>query len=122
MTTRSVTSRRVTTTTSELASFRLCPARITNNECRAVKLAQRQKMGSQFNLTQRPALAAQAERERLLAPVGGNSIARISGMPSTYTIAPNSTFDPDAARKDHRPLGANGMEAFRRMTAKQKKK
>ena len=85
---------------------------------RAAKLAQRQKTGSQFNLTQRP---AQSAREAFLAPTGANNQARMASLPSSYTIAPKSTFDGSHA-VDHRPLGASGMEAFRRMTQKNKKR
>ena len=86
-------------------------------------MAQRQKAGSQFSLTQRPAQSSQdAERERMLAPSGAsNNRARMAGLPSSYTIAPRSTFD-GARGSDHRPLGAGGMEAFRKMTQKNQKK
>ncbi|KAG6009572.1 Transcription factor iws1 [Claviceps maximensis] len=88
----------------------------------AARLAQRQKIGTQFNLTQRPTLSARdAERERILAPVGSNNRARMSNLPESYTIAPKSTFD-GAQGSEHRPLGAGGMEAFRRMTQKSKKR
>lgn len=89
---------------------------------RAARLAQRQKIGAQFNLTQRPALSARdAERERILAPVGSNNRARMANLPESYTIAPKSTFD-GARGSEHRPLGAGGMEAFRKMTHKSKKR
>lgn len=85
-------------------------------------MAQRQKAGSQFSLTQRPAQSSQeAERERMLAPAASNNRARMSGLQSSYTIAPRSTFDGTRGT-DHRPLGASGMEAFRKMTQKSKKK
>ncbi|OAA35172.1 transcription factor IWS1 [Metarhizium rileyi] len=88
----------------------------------AAKLAQRQKIGSQFSLTQRPAMSARdAERERILAPVGSSNRARMSSLPESYTIAPKSTFD-GARGSEHRPLGAGGMEAFRKMTQKTKKR
>ncbi|ATY67106.1 transcription factor IWS1 [Cordyceps militaris CM01] len=88
----------------------------------AAKLQQRQKAGSQFNLTQRPAQsAAEVERERMLAPTRLNNEARMASLPSSYTIAPMSTFDGNRAN-DHRPLGASGMEAFRKMTQKGKKR
>ncbi|PHH72152.1 hypothetical protein CDD82_6146 [Ophiocordyceps australis] len=82
----------------------------------AAKMAQRQK--SQFNLTQRP---VQSARDAFLAPQGGNNQARMASLPSSYTIAPKSTFDGSRSQ-DHRPLGASGMEAFRRMTQKTKKR
>ncbi|EFY85716.1 transcription factor IWS1 [Metarhizium acridum CQMa 102] len=88
----------------------------------AAKLAQRQKIGSQFSLTQRPAMSARdAERERILAPVGSSNRARMTSLPESYTIAPKSTFD-GARGSEHRPLGAGGMEAFRKMTQKTKKR
>ncbi|KAH6603122.1 transcription factor iws1 [Trichoderma cornu-damae] len=88
----------------------------------AAKLAQRRKTGNQFILSERPAQSArEAERERLLAPVGGGSRARLANLPATYTIAPKSTFEGNKGH-DHRPLGAVGMEAFRRMTQKNKKR
>ncbi|KAI5463934.1 hypothetical protein BGZ63DRAFT_411806 [Mariannaea sp. PMI_226] len=89
----------------------------------AAKLAQRQKTNSQFTLSQRPAQSARdAERERILAPARGNNQARMVNLPSSYTIAPQSTFDGNRGGMDHRPLGATGMEAFRKMTQKRKKK
>ncbi|KFA61806.1 hypothetical protein S40285_05620 [Stachybotrys chlorohalonatus IBT 40285] len=88
----------------------------------AAKRAQSQHTGSQYTLSERPAQSARdAERERLLAPAAGGNRARVGGLPATYTIAPQSTFDP-ARGGEHRPLGAGGMEAFRKMTQKGKKK
>jgi len=88
----------------------------------AAKLAQRQKQGSQFTLSQRPAQSSQdAERERILAPAAAHNRARMDVMPQSYTIAPRSTFDGSMG-SSHRPLGAGGMEAFRKMTQKTKKK
>jgi transcription factor SPN1 len=85
-------------------------------------MAQRQKVGSHFNLPQRPSQSSyEAERERILAPPGANNRARMAGLPQSYTIAPESTFDGSGGL-DHRPLGAGGMEAFRKMTQKGKKK
>ncbi|KAF4508936.1 hypothetical protein G6O67_005255 [Ophiocordyceps sinensis] len=84
----------------------------------AAKLAQRQQAGSQFNLTQRP---AQSARDAFLAPQSGGNQARMASLPSSYTIAPQSTFDGSRGQ-DHRPLGASGMEAFRKMTQKSKKR
>ncbi|KAM0472250.1 hypothetical protein ACHAPX_008932 [Trichoderma viride] len=87
----------------------------------AAKMAQRRKQGSQFTISERPAQsAADAERERFLAPVRGGNQARMVNLPASYTIAPVSTFDGNKSQ-DHRPLGAGGMEAFRRMTQKKKK-
>lgn len=85
-------------------------------------MAQRQKMGSQYaSAGDGPSKsAADIERERILAPTRSNNQARMVNMPSSYTIAPRSTFDGTRG-SEHRPLGANGMEAFRKMTQKKKK-
>ena len=92
----------------------------------AAKLAQRQEAvaGSQrFTLTQRPAAALsrlEAERERMLAPLAtNNNRARPAGVQASYTVAPLSTFDGTRG-PDHRPIGAGGIEAFRKMTQKGK--
>ncbi|KAM5347198.1 hypothetical protein ACJ41O_010203 [Fusarium nematophilum] len=88
----------------------------------AARTAQRQKTNSQFSLSQRPVLSAKdAERERFLAPSRANNSARMVNLPSSYTIAPKSTFDGNRDQ-NHRPLGAGGMEAFRKMTQKSKKR
>lgn len=65
---------------------------------------------------------ADVERERLLAPVTNPNRARPVGLPTAYTVAPRSTFDPQARSTDFRPIGSGGIEAFRRMTQKGKKK
>lgn len=98
--------------------------RLTDFNNRAAKQAQRQKTSSsQFTLSQRPAVQTgrEAERERFLAAPASNNRARMAGLQSSYTIAPKSTFDGSRGL-DHRPLGANGMEAFRKMTQKAKKR
>lgn len=42
---------------------------------------------------------------------------------ASYTIAPQSTFDASKGiDPSSRPIGAGGMEAFRKMTAKQVKR
>jgi transcription factor SPN1 len=42
---------------------------------------------------------------------------------ASYTVAPKSTFDASKGLDPSaRPIGAGGMEAFRKMTAKQGKK
>ncbi|KAK0730092.1 hypothetical protein B0H67DRAFT_479007 [Lasiosphaeris hirsuta] len=94
----------------------------------AAKLAQRQEAavsGSQLTLTQRPAgkTAYELERERMLAPDPVNTNrARPAGLPASYSIAPRSTFDAGARGPDHRPIGSAGMEAFRKLTQKGKKR
>ncbi|KAL1873417.1 hypothetical protein VTK73DRAFT_1008 [Phialemonium thermophilum] len=95
----------------------------------AAKLAQRREAvagGSQLTLTQRPLNGAlsrlEAERERMLAPVVTSNRARPAGLPASYSVAPRSTFDASRRGPDHRPIGAGGLEAFRRMTQKGKGK
>ncbi|KAI0130472.1 transcription factor IWS1 [Xylariales sp. AK1849] len=85
----------------------------------------RQAAGSsQFTLSQRPAASQQslrdAERERILAPNVSSNRARVTGLPSSYTVAPKSTFEP-LRDGSHRPIGASGIEAFRKMTQKGKR-
>ncbi|KAH8648572.1 hypothetical protein BX600DRAFT_517947 [Xylariales sp. PMI_506] len=79
---------------------------------------------SQYTLTQRPANTQQsfrdAERERILAPNIISNRARVTGLPSSYTVAPKSTFQP-TRDGSHRPIGASGVEAFRKMTQKGKR-
>ncbi|KAI1778821.1 hypothetical protein F4818DRAFT_402557 [Hypoxylon cercidicola] len=88
----------------------------------AAKLRQVTSSSSQLTLNQRTAAqAAEEERARMLAPNRDISAARVSGMPSTYTIAPRSTFDPTRG-PDYRPIGMGGIEAFRKITQKGKKK
>lgn len=60
------------------------------------------------------------EIQKKLAPENESSRARPPGLPQTYTIAPQSTFDGASRTQDYRPIGAGGMEAFRKMTQKGK--
>ena len=63
------------------------------------------------------------ERERLLAQPNRSNRARMESSNASYTIAPKSTFDASKGLDpSSRPIGAGGMEAFRKMTAKQGKK
>jgi transcription factor SPN1 len=55
----------------------------------------------------------------MLAPVITSNRARPAGLPASYTVAPRSTFDGNRG-PDHRPIGAGGLEAFRKMTQKGK--
>ncbi|KAI0010781.1 hypothetical protein F4779DRAFT_576090 [Xylariaceae sp. FL0662B] len=89
----------------------------------AAKLRQVANASSQFTLTQRPATQTlrEQERQRILAPANPGNRARVTGLPESYTIAPRSTFDPSRG-PEHRPIGASGLEAFRKMTQKTKKK
>ncbi|KAL2758315.1 hypothetical protein ACRALDRAFT_2040534 [Sodiomyces alcalophilus JCM 7366] len=81
-----------------------------------------QRQGSAYTLTERPSLSIrEAERERILANNANNKRARPAGLPMSYTVAPVSTFNPSNA-PDHRPIGAAGAEAFRKMTYKAKKR
>lgn len=74
------------------------------------------------NYTQ-PQSRLDAERERVLAPAVPNSRARVAELPQSYTVAPRSTFDRAAAAgAEHRPIGASGIEAFRKMTQKPKRR
>jgi len=94
----------------------------------AAKFALRQEtsMGSsQMTLTQRPAGVKskhELERERALAPEPlHTNRAKPAGLPASYSIAPRSTYDGTRGA-DHRPIGAGGIEAFRKMTQKGKGK
>ena len=81
---------------------------------------------SQYTLTQRPAGSQSryaAENERALAPLVTNpNRARPAGLPQAYTVAPRSTFDPNARGAEYRPIGADGLEAFRKMAQRNKAK
>ncbi|KFY42015.1 hypothetical protein V495_04706 [Pseudogymnoascus sp. VKM F-4514 (FW-929)] len=59
------------------------------------------------------------DRERVLAAPRPGNRARLETHSASYTVAPKSTFDPQrAVDPASRPIGASGMEAFRKMTAK----
>ncbi|KAL2062274.1 hypothetical protein VTL71DRAFT_6540 [Oculimacula yallundae] len=79
---------------------------------------------SQMAPSQRIVLSQkELERERLLAQPIRSSRARMDSSNTSYTIAPKSTFDASKGLDPStRPIGAGGMEAFRKMTAKQGKK
>jgi transcription factor SPN1 len=63
------------------------------------------------------------DRERILAQPIKSNRARMETSNASYTIAPKSTFDASKGLDNSaRPIGAGGMEAFRKMTAKQGKK
>lgn len=63
------------------------------------------------------------ERERVLAPALRNeNRARMETSNTTYTVAPRSTFGGNDEGASARPIGASGMEAFRKMTQKGKKR
>lgn len=85
-------------------------------------LQQSQRQGNPYTLAERPSQSArEAERERFLAPNIESKRARPAGLPASYTVAPLSTFNPSSA-PDHRPIGASGAEAFRKMTQRSKKR
>ncbi|PVH86297.1 hypothetical protein DL98DRAFT_510925 [Cadophora sp. DSE1049] len=79
---------------------------------------------SQMAPSQRIALSQkELERERVLAQPNRSTRARVESGNTSYTIAPKSTFDASKGLDpSSRPIGAGGMEAFRKMTAKQGKK
>lgn len=79
---------------------------------------------SQLPSSQRAGLSQRdIERERLLAQPIKSNRARMETSNTSYTIAPRSNFDPSKGLDpSSRPIGAGGMEAFRKMTAKQGKK
>ncbi|KAI1399266.1 hypothetical protein F4819DRAFT_465734 [Hypoxylon fuscum] len=87
----------------------------------AAKLRQVGASSSQLTLNQRTAAQIAAEeRARILGPAKAVSAARVAALPTTYTVAPRSTFDSNSAPAN-RPIGASGMEAFRKMTMKKKR-
>ncbi|KKA31060.1 hypothetical protein TD95_002559 [Thielaviopsis punctulata] len=90
----------------------------------AAKLAQHQET-SHFSSSHRPSgvSAFEAERQRALAPPDLSGRARITDRPASYTVAPVSTFTgTPRGSADHRPIGAGGIDAFRRMAARAKRR
>ncbi|RFU28585.1 hypothetical protein B7463_g7758, partial [Scytalidium lignicola] len=86
----------------------------------ALRLSQSQPSLSQHTPTHSQ---RDLDRERLLAQPIRSNRARMESSNTSYTVAPRSTFDPNRSLDPaSRPIGAGGMEAFRRMTAKQGKK
>ncbi|KAF7865268.1 hypothetical protein EAF04_006245 [Stromatinia cepivora] len=79
---------------------------------------------SQMPSSQRTQLTARdIERQRLLAPKIISNRARMETSNTSYSIAPRSNFDPSRGLDpSSRPIGAGGVDAFRKMTAKQGKK
>ncbi|TLS22187.1 uncharacterized protein PpBr36_09986 [Pyricularia pennisetigena] len=59
------------------------------------------------------------EIQKKLAPKNPYRTAG-TGLQKTYTVAPQSTYN--APGGDYRPMGSGGLEAFRKMTQKGKKK
>lgn len=105
-----------------------CYMKLTSSFNRAAKL--RQSAGSQFTLSQRPAppptqaSRRDAERERILQlPVKDGNRARVVGLPSSYSVAPKSTFTSSSqSGPEYRPIGASGDAAFRKIMLKNKAK
>lgn len=93
---------------------------------RAAQLALRPSgiSSSQLPSSQRPGLSQRdIERERVLAQPIRSNRARMETANTSYTVAPRSNFDPSKGLDPSaRPIGAGGVEAFRKMTAKQGKK
>ena len=91
---------------------------------RAAQLALRPSGTQPSQFSQRTGLSQRdIERERILAQPNRSNRARIEASNASYTIAPQSTFDASKGMDPAaRPIGAGGMEAFRKMTAKQTKK
>ncbi|ESZ93078.1 putative Transcription factor IWS1 [Sclerotinia borealis F-4128] len=98
----------------------------TNVLLRAAQLAIRPtgSQSSQIPSSQRiPLTARDLERQRLLAPKIVSNRARMETSNTSYSVAPRSNFDPSRGLDPStRPIGAGGVEAFRKMTAKQGKK
>ena len=92
------------------------------NSHRAAKRLQAQGSNSQLTLTQRPALSVrEAERERILAPPTQSNRARVTGVPTSYSIAPRSTYDPSRG-PGFRPIGSSGLDSFKKIVNKTSKK
>lgn len=94
--------------------------------CRTAQLAIRSgtQQASQASSSQRaPMSQKELERERFLAQPNRSTRARMESSNTSYTVAPKSTFDPTKGLDPAmRPIGASGMDAFRKMTAKPGKK
>ena len=80
-----------------------------------------QPSASQSGLSQRE-INRERERERFLAPINQSTRARMDSSNTSYTIAPQSTFDPSKGiDPSNRPIGAGGDAAFRKMTQGKKR-
>ena len=77
-------------------------------------------MSSQYTLTERPMSRFELDKEVQLAPPVVNPNRAIPvGLPQSYSIAPNSTFEGHRGN-DYKPIGASSVEAFRRMAQRSK--
>ena len=63
-------------------------------------------------------IAPVRQRDRALEKPVYSNRARMETHSASYTVAPRSTFDPSRGDGSQKPLGAAGMDAFRRMTQK----
>ncbi|KAH8660719.1 hypothetical protein BGZ60DRAFT_381922 [Tricladium varicosporioides] len=79
---------------------------------------------SQMPSSQAPSLSRnELLKQRALAQANRTNRARMESSNTSYTVAPRSTFDPSKGLDPlHRPIGASGADAFRKMTSKQGKK
>lgn len=89
---------------------------------RKIATADYDAMQAQNQLRQGKSIAddstpAARQRDRALEKPIFSNRARIETHNASYTVAPRSTFDA-AAAESARPMGAAGLDAFRRMTAK----
>lgn len=77
-------------------------------------------VGSQsINYDNEPVMSQRdIERQRVLAQPKLSNRARLETHTASYTVAPKSNFDISKGEQNSKPLGAAGMEQFRRMTQK----
>lgn len=73
-----------------------------------------QSQGQRAQMSQK-----ELDRERFLARTDVSNRARMESGTASYSIAPAPNFDN--AKNVSKPIGAGGMEAFRKMTAKKTK-
>lgn len=77
-------------------------------------------MSSQYTLTERPMSRFELDKEVQLAPPVVNPNRAIPvGLPQSYSIAPNSTFEGHRGN-DYKPIGASSVAAFQRMAQRSK--
>lgn len=100
------------TIVNSAAQLALRPSALQSSQSQGLPSTQRSSNLSQKDL----------ERERVLAAPVKSNRARMETSTTSYSVAPKSTFDPSRVDPSSKPIGAGGMEAFRKMTAKQGKK
>ncbi|TAQ84575.1 hypothetical protein B7494_g7104 [Chlorociboria aeruginascens] len=95
---------------------------LTNLSAASLALRPSGTQSSQVPSSQRvPLSKSELERRRLLAPAVQSNRARMESSNTSYTVAPRSNFDPSRGLDPaSRPIGAGGMEAFRKMTQKKR--